>query len=217
MTELTANNFIQQINSMSKREMEKMSAMDLIELILLLPDVSSPELTTLNDKVNQLVNSISEIQMRSINNSAEILQLKEVNSTLTSSNADLLRENNRQSEEVIDSKVQVESIDIYLRVNNLEISGLPDIMIEVLHKLNPETEITPSNIDICHILPSRRRPDQHTHVVKFLCRISKENILFKCKKRNDNRNFKFCEKNIFINEHLIPAFKHLFALAKEKR
>ena len=45
---------------------------------------------------------------------------------------------------------------------------------------------------------------------------SKENVL-KTKKHNENRNFKLHEKNIFINEHLIPVFKHLFALEKEKR
>ena len=148
--------------------------------------------------------------MRSINNSAEILQLKEANSTLISLNADLLRENNRLSEEVTNLKVQVESIDVYLRVNNLEISGLSGpgpnetvegMMIEALNKLNPEKEITPSDIDICHILPSRRRPDQHTHVVKFVSRKSKENVL-NAKKRNENRNFKFCEKDIYINELL---------------
>ena len=48
---------------MSKREREKICVMDPIELILLLPDVSSAELTTLYDKDNQLVNSIDEIQI----------------------------------------------------------------------------------------------------------------------------------------------------------
>ena len=54
-------------------------------------------------------------------------------------------------------------MDRYWVSTILRYPGLPDpgpsetvecIMIESLTKLNPETEITPPDIDICHILPS---------------------------------------------------------------
>ena len=74
MAELTVDNFIRQIKSMNDREKGKLRAMDLIALIIQLPDEQSPILLVdISGKVEALINTvvISDLQ----NNNNELISI----------------------------------------------------------------------------------------------------------------------------------------------
>ena len=54
------------------------------------------------------------------------------------------------------------------------------------------------------------------HVVRFISRKKKADILA-AKRLEGNRNFKFRNSDVFINEHLAPHNRTLFAEAAEKK
>ena len=95
-------------------------------------------------------------------------------------------------------------------VNNLEIVGLPeedgapieDTLIDIFNSL-PDIgkQITPEDIDICHIMPSDRKDGKLVAVCKFKSRKSKIDIL---QAKKSVRRFIYKNHHIFINEHLSP-------------
>ena len=143
-------------------------------------------------------------------------------------NAELSKESTRIVHENIELKVQIDGIEQYLRINNLEISGLEplrdpqsnqmeseeQLILDCLNGLQPTTPVTTNDIDISHELP--KRGGGKTHVVRFVSRKTKNTIL-NAKKDIRNRNYKFRENSIFINEHLTTFNKNLFRLAKIKK
>ena len=102
-------------------------------------------------------------------------------------------------------------------VNNLEIVGAPieDTLIDIFNSL-PDTgkQITPEDIDICHIMPSGRKDGKLVAVCKFKSCKSKIDIL---QAKKSVRRFIYKNHDIFINEHLSPYNRHLFAIAAAKK
>ena len=86
MAELTVDNFIPQIKSMNDREKGKLRAMDLIDLIIQLPDEQSPILVDISSKVEALINTVAILDLRSNNNAAEITALKDNKKQVKKSN-----------------------------------------------------------------------------------------------------------------------------------
>ena len=76
--------------------------------------------------------------------------------------------------------------------------------------------VTPEDIDISHPLPSKQKDNKPVHVVRFVSRKTKSAILA-AKKRDENKQFKFRNKDVFINEHLSKTNRELFALSQEKK
>ena len=112
----------------------------------------------------------------------------------------------------------------YLRVNNLAIVGLPpteeegasieDTLIDIFNSV-PDIgkQVTPEDIDICH-MPSDRKDGKLVAVCKFKSRKSKIDIL---QAKKSLRIFTYNNHNIFINGHLSPFNRHLFATAAAKK
>ena len=69
---------------------------------------------------------------------------------------------------------------------------------------------------ISHPLPTNSSDGKNVHTVKFISRKTKFNIL-SAKKAEENRNFKFRNNDVFINEHLSPTNRSLFAAANGKK
>ena len=111
-----------------------------------------------------------------------------------------------------------------MRVNNLEVVGLPeasidepeeDVLISALNSLaGLEKEIKIEYIDISHPIPTKRRDNKRVVVVKFVSRMTKFDVL---SAKKQNRNFKYKGNDIFINEHLSPINRTLFAHAAERK
>ena len=91
------------------------------------------------------------------------------------------------------------------------------LLINALNSLQGiESPIRPEDIDISHPMKTRRTDEKKVHVVRFISRKVKAEVLA-AKKLEANRNFKFRESDIFINEHLAPHNRTLFAAAAGKK
>ena len=111
-------------------------------------------------------------------------------------------------------------------MNNLEVVGLPEpnegeseekLLINAFNNLKGlENPIRPEDIDISHPLNSQRKDGKSVHVVRFTSRKTKLLIL-DAKKREENKQFKFRNRDIYINEHLSKQNRALFACAQEKK
>ena len=234
---LTVENFIMRIKEMDDRERKKIRLQDLIDIILLLPDNFNikevEKIKTLEETIANLVASVENIRSQSVQNAAEIINLNSRNNDLETQNEQILsdihilkqnEEFEKFDEDIREINHHINSIEQYLRVNNLEIVGLPepgvnesneDIIIEALNTLNDlENKLSSADIDISHPIPSKRRDKKRVSVVRFLSRKSKFDVLAAKKQM---RNFKFRNNEVFINEHLSPDNRTLFALAAEKK
>lgn len=128
--------------------------------------------------------------------------------------------------EITELHREVNSIQQYLRINNLEIVGLPEpnpgeseetLLVNALNSLEGiDNPINPEDIDISHPLNSNRRDEKSVHVIRFISRKTKNTILT-AKKQDANKQFKFRDRDIYINEHLSKYNRGLFAAAQEKK
>ena len=239
--DLTPFNFIETIKAMQKRDRSKLTAEKLIELICQVPE---PEPVT---DIQAIANEMAEIRQMVTLNKTEISTLKIERTELVKKNVALnaeiellklharecvqLRENPPPpavdyGEEIEKLKEEINSIQQYLRVNNLEIVGLPaanngeseeTLIINALNELvGLDDSVRPEDIDISHPLPSKRKDNKPVHVVRFVSRKTKFAILA-AKKRDENKQFKFRNNDVFMNEHLSKTNRELFALSQEKK
>ena len=252
--DLTVDNFVDKIKQMGDRERSKITAKILIELILQVPDPVPvrTELAELRASVEHItkiasVNQTEISALKTMNDDfkrsnvalqAEVTLLKVHAKECTThrrqpapqphqpqvqiSNDDF----EKLRTKVAEMEVELNSIQQYLRVNNLEIVGLPEpnngeseetLLIHALNDLEGLTDhVTPEDIDISHPLPSKRKDGKSVHVVRFISRKTKAMILA-AKKRDANKMFKFRNCDIFINEHLSKQNRSLFATAQERK
>ena len=100
-----------------------------------------------------------------------------------------------------------------LRINNSEIVGLPapiaqngetdeTVLVNALNTLvGLPKPIRPEDIDISHPLKSQRRDNKPVHVVRFISQKTKYEVLT-AKKSEANRQFKFRDNDVYVNEHV---------------
>lgn len=132
----------------------------------------------------------------------------------------------RIQQQITEMQGEINSIQQYLRVNNVEIVGLPEpnngeseeiLIVNALNDLEGlEVPVRPEDIDISHPLNSKRKDEKPVHVVRFISRKTKYMVLA-AKKREPNKQFKFRNKDVYINEHLSKCNRALFAAAQEKK
>ena len=226
--QLTADNFVEKIKEMDARARQKLRAEELINLIVLLPDrrVESP-------KLDEILKTVTDLQTSVIANTQEISKLKEENQSHREEKIAMITQIDTLIEDTSFLKSQVESLEQYNRINNIEIVGLEkkpldteteeQMILACLNGMedeeranNPdiddeEEKFTSADIDISHILPKFNQ--EHSHVVRFVSRKAKQYALGL---KRANRNYKFRSNTIYINEHLTSNSKILFNLAKER-
>ena len=132
----------------------------------------------------------------------------------------------RLHDQITELQREINSIQQYLRVNNLEVVGLPEsndgeydetLLINALNELEGlDIPVRPEDIDISHPLKSNRKDNKPVHVVRFVSRKTKFQILA-AKKREQNKQFKFRNNDVYINEHLSPQNRALFGAAQDKK
>ena len=236
--DITAENFIRRIKQMDKRDRTKIPVQKLIELILTLPDGAQDiGLKTMELTIQQMQQTLKLVSDMANENKDEIAGLKAKNIELYRQNNELQTEINelRQDAEehdatdkILELQRQINDIEQYLRVNNVEIVGLPNplpdtneteetLIINALNSLQGlNLVVRPEDIDISHPLPSKRRDKKPVHVVRFVSRKTKFAILA-AKKSDANKQFKFRDQDVFINEHLSKVNRGLFATATERK
>ena len=242
--DLTPENFIKKIKMMDAAERNQLKLKNLIALIVNAPLFTYDDDATIinmRTEMNNLAAQFRVISTIATKNQEEIVTIKAENTTLVQENNNLKREvetmkaerENDNGANELKTKVEelskrIDEIDQYLRVNNLEIVGLPEpdeeagetdekLIINAVNTLADLPEpIRPEDIDISHPLKTKRKDHKNVHVVRFISRKKKAEILT-AKKSINNRNFKFRDNDVFINEHLSPANRTLFATAQTKK
>ena len=77
-----------------------------------------------------------------------------------------------------------------------------------------QDELIHINSGASHTMPSKRGDGKNIAVCKFISRKTKYDIL---NAKKSARDFKIKDQSVFINEHLSPHNRNLFALAAQKK
>ena len=226
---------------MDKSERNKLKLKELVDLIVQAPLYTYDENATMKNMeadIARLAGRLDTVFDTASKNQQEIANLKTKNTDLERHNLELRRElnelkNNQAEEADVNDQNEIEAlrkevneIQQYLRINNLEIVGLPaanegeseeTLLVNALNSLDGlRSPIRHEDIDISHPLKTRRTDEKKVHVVRFISRKTKAEILA-AKKLDANQDFKFRNSDIFINEHLAPHQRTLFATAAGKK
>jgi len=116
--------------------------------------------------------------------------------------------------ENINLKEELEELQSYSRINNLELHGIPernsesiqDLVLSVAKALG--VELSPGDIDAAHRIGTSKVKLPPPIVVKFISRQVRGAILSAYKNKRNRKlttkhiNVNFPERNIYINEHL---------------
>ena len=128
--ELTPANYIQRIKSMTGADRRAITAKKLIELIVATPTPDERQ-AHIDAQLAQLQDSLHLVSTIAAANKEEITTLRRENTEMSREIQDL-KENGANAEneanltkEIEELRSQVNEIDQYLRVNNLEFVGLP--------------------------------------------------------------------------------------------
>ena len=226
MAELNAANFITCIQAMTQQDRNKITKQRLIDLILEF-DVNvnqnvDQRFAEQDRKIADLCAKFDEIKTDIRQNTGEIGNLRGqirpldnvgINPKLAELEADIIM-----------MKKQLNELEQYNRSNNVEIVGLPaptedefneDIILEALNSLTELTyEITKADIDVSHPIQSRRRDGKRVNICRFVSRKTKYDVIAAKKKTPD---FNYRDNNVYVNEHLSPANRSIFAQASQKR
>ena len=177
--DLAVGNFIDIIKNMADRDRKKIRADRLIELIIQLPDTGNNETYCLLEaRITRIEQQYDLLKIDTLNNTKDIGKCTE---TIDSINIQDIKTQLRQVQK------SVNNIEQYLRVNNIEIVGLPDptenqsheeVILEAINSLeNLAYEVTRDDIDISHPIPTRRRDGKKSPVCRFLSRKTKIDVL----------------------------------------
>ena len=92
---------------------------------------------------------------------------------------------------------QLNGVDQYLCVNNMEIVGLdkPEVnvtdesmVIEAIKNMGMSTPLTPNDINICHNLLSNRKDKKRVVICKFISRKTKSMVI---QTKRNNKDYKY--------------------------
>jgi len=192
------------------------------------------EITAQISKVDQNVNSLRTdiIALKSTLEEAntKIAHLDEENDTRKAEVADLKRENAGLIDEVNDLKNQIQDLQQYSRINNLEIAGIPSTqgedVYDILSRLAGIINVpfSRNQISVAHRLPLRTNAQKNEHrkiVVCFASRSEKNAWRHAARARRNITAAEFCNTwpttNVYINEHLTVGNKAVLGHARRLR
>ena len=240
--EITPQNYIQRIKEMTPADRKRLTLKRLIEVILEAP-IPDERTRVVDVQLEQLQSMMKNVTDLANQNREEIATLRTENTELKATVGAQTREIAGLKEELqefmdeneeetgfaakfVELQDQIDKIEQYLRANNVEMVGLPapntgeteeTLIVNAINSLNGLPEpIRPEDIDISHPLPTRRRDGKSVHVVRFVHRKNKFAVLA-AKRAEENRQFKFRNNDLYINEHLNKPNRTLFATANEKK
>ena len=221
------------IQALSPRDRKKLTTDDLLDVIMNIDasifDTTQKNISSLQNDVSTLIATVQILKQDSQKNTADFINVIEKNKTLEEDNLKLKEQVNilRQElyvtrDDVVVLRTDLDEINQYLRVNNIEIVGLPspdensndeNLVVDFINN-NLGYELKADDIDICHEIPSRRKDKKRVVICKFVRRKSKYDILAAKKIKP---KITISDNEIFINEHFSPSNRRLFAIASEKK
>ncbi|KAH6925593.1 hypothetical protein HPB50_007895 [Hyalomma asiaticum] len=167
-----------------------------------------PDVVALKAELESLISSVTMLN-------SVIETIKSEYSTFASAYKDLMRKN-----EILSKKVA--EMEQYSRANNVELKGVPYSQGEdcsaIIRTIASKVDcpISDSDIDIVHRVPTRAGSAKNI-IARFCSRAKKQEFVNKARKaRLTSRDLGFSGAHsnaVFINDHLTPENKRLFAKA----
>lgn len=176
-----------------------------------------PTNTELAREVDLLRREVEEMK-NSLTMFNEICEnMKQEQARLTSENKALKKENEHLSKRLGEAEQ-------YSRVNNIEIKGVPctknEDCVAILKAIGDEIgcPVIDADIDVVHRVPAKH--DKNI-IARFCSRTKKTDFVAKARKARLNTTAlgfpQTQQKNVFVNEHLTPDNKRLFAQALARK
>jgi len=175
------------------------------------------KLDTLEKDVSGVKETVDSISMRMNTLEEDLTKLKNMVETHDKKLSAL-------TEDVQTCRDSDEEIHQYQRRKNIEISGIPEQdsedISQILTNIGREVQcdITETDIDIAHRVPSRVPGRPRSIIVRFVRRQKKFELLQrKPRLTASDLGFPGSPKAVFIGHHLTPKQKELLAKAKQRR
>ena len=130
MADMTPENFIQKIKAMSQQQKNHLKKAEIMELIMNAPDQTGP----VDIKFSEMTVAIDLIKKQCMSNAADVVQLKSIKDELNKENVELRADLNKAITRMVKAEQNLEvheahlnEIDQYLRINNIELVGHPNV------------------------------------------------------------------------------------------
>ena len=197
---------------MSEHDRKKIKKEQLMQMLL---DDEIPQMADLTTAIKELTKLVENFRKAQEEDSLVIVKMK--------TEVELLKDENRTLRRDLTSRIN--DLEQRSRINNIQIVGLrkPTLMetdavisVNFLNEtVNAEVEM--GEIEALHEVPSRRKDGKRIVIVHFKSRAKRDKILADSKQalREYNKNLE-ADKRVYINEHLSPGNKKLFAMATKK-
>lgn len=171
-------------------------------------DVSAPDLASMKVELDDLVTSVTHLNSLVEEARAENKALVAANKALTSQNDALTK--------------KIAEMEQYSRINNVELKGIPCTQGEdctaIVKAIGTKVSCTISDtdIDVIHRVPTKAGTSQNI-IARFCSRSKKQEFVSKARKaRLNTKDLDFPGPDnypVYINDHLTPDNKRLFAKA----
>lgn len=174
------------------------------------------ELSTAVQFVSNLLDA-SNVLMDDIKK--KLSEVQQENQVLKASNQSL-------NKEVAGLKERMRNLEQYTRVNNIEISGLPETKGENIVDLVADVgaaigvDVNATHVAAAHRVPSYRSDRDPAVIVQFTARRIKEEWIAKYRQKKSltarDINQRFPVQRVFVNDHLSPENKQFLSKLKQK-
>ena len=186
------------------------------QLITILLNAEISDMADLTTAIKNLSQMVTEFKNQQEADSQKIVELNTSVQLLKDENSKLRREFSQR----------INNLEQRTRINNIEIVGLkkPSLMETdaaiAIDFLNTQVgvEVDQSDIEALHEVPSKRKDEKRIVIVHFKSRNKRDIILSTSKERMRELNKNIdVNKRVYVNEHLSPLNKKLFAMATKKK
>ena len=204
---------IKEFRQMSENDRKKIKKEQLMQMLL---DDEIPQMADLTTAIKELTKLVENFRKSQEEDSLAIIKMK--------TEVELLKDENRTLRRDLTSRIN--DLEQRSRINNIQIVGLrkPTLMetdasisINFLNE-TVKAEVEMGEIEALHEVPSRRKDGKRVIIAHFKSRAKRDKILSDSKLalREYNKNLE-ADKRVYINEHLSPGNKKLFAMATKKK
>lgn len=184
------------------------------------------EMSSMRKEISELSTSMQFVSDSLDSNNVIMDEIKKTLSEVQSENQALKASNQALSREVEGLRERLRSLEQYTRVNNVEISGVPetkgehimDLLVDVGAALGVGVKET--DVAAAHRVPSFRKDRDPSVIVQFTTRMMKEQWIAKFRQKKSltarDINQRFPVQRVFINDHLSPENKQFLSKLKQK-
>ena len=202
-----------EFREMSDSDRKKLKKDDLMEM---LTNDDTSQMADLTTAIKELTNLVENFRMQQEKDSVLIVQMK--------AELELIKDENRALRSEFSSRIN--NLEQRTRINNIEIVGLrkptpleTDTALTVDFLNNTvEAGVAMEDIEALHEVPTKRKDGKRIVIAHFKSRAKRDFILAASKEklRVFNKDLE-ADQRVYVNEHLSPGNKKLFAMATKKK